>query len=364
MENAGGMQRVSLQLTDELERKKSVRIIKETVNASGKGWIVLTTIYFWFKLLFLLPGRVRRGDADIVVFSSMVTASLAFFIRNRLSVPMVTINHGRDVTLSNSIYQHFVPYIFKNLDGVISVSSATRRECIKRGMKPQQGVAIPNGFDFRDLDNFPGKVDAREFLQHEFGIPLSEKKMLLTVGRQVKRKGHEWFIRKVLSEITSDIVYVTIGEGPRTEKIKKTVDELGLNRKVYLMGRQPDTVLKKAYAAADIFIMPNIPVEGDMEGFGIVLLEANMAGTPAVASDLEGIKDVIANGKNGYRVPAGKAGEFAQKIDSLLKGDLTNFSEQTKLFVKKHFSWQRVANQYITYFEGVYQRYMDRSTFN
>jgi phosphatidyl-myo-inositol dimannoside synthase len=64
-------------------------------------------------------------------------------------------------------------------------------------------------------------------------------------------------------------------------------------------------MLNTCYAAADLFVMPNIPVEGDMEGFGIVLLEANRAGVPAVASDLEGIRDVIEPGENGYRVPHG-----------------------------------------------------------
>lgn len=99
--------------------------------------------------------------------------------------------------------------------------------------------------------------------------------------------------------------------------------------------------------------MPNIPVEGDMEGFGIVLLEANMARTPAVASDLEGIKDVITEGKNGYLVPPLNAEEFAKQVDGILKTDLEQLSEQTRIYVKDKFSWERIAKQYISYLRSV-----------
>ena len=91
-------------------------------------------------------------------------------------------------------------------------------------------------------------------------------------------------------------------------------------------------MLKNAYSASDIFIMPNIPIPGDMEGFGIVLLEANLAGTPAVAADLEGIKDVIENGKNGYKIEVRDSKSFSNKIDtltlnSIFKGADINFGK-------------------------------------
>jgi phosphatidylinositol alpha-1,6-mannosyltransferase len=351
------MQRVSQQLVQELKRKESVEIYTETINVSGEGRIALKTIRFLVKLLFRLPHRVRECEADIVLFSSMVTASLAYFIRSRVSVPLVTINHGRDVTLPVKIYQWFVPKIFISLDGVISVSQATRDECIKRGMDPEKGVALPNGFDFKKLNNFPDKAESRNRLQQNFRIPLENNFMLLTVGRKVKRKGHKWFIREVLPKIDKQVVYVTIGDGPEFESIESVAGKSRYRDRIFLLGRQPDEVLKQAYAAADLFIMPNIPVTGDMEGFGIVLLEANMARTPAVAADLEGIKDVISQGKNGYRVPPRDAKQFAEKIHKMLSNNLEPFSEQTRSFVLKQFSWKQVARQYIDFLQTVINRF-------
>lgn len=356
LENVGGMQRVSQQLIHELKRKNEVSVFTETINVSGKGTIALNTISFLLKELIMLPVKARKHKADVILFSSMVTASLAFFVRNRISVPMVTINHGRDVTLPVRIYQWFVPKIFSSLDGVISVSQATRDECIKRGMDPAKGVALPNGFDFRKLSSFPDKIESRNRLQQNFRIPLNHNFMLLTVGRKVKRKGHEWFIREVMPKLDEKVVYVTVGDGPEYDSIRQAAENSGFGDRIFLLGRQPDEVLKQAYAAADLFVMPNIPVEGDMEGFGIVLLEANMAKTPAVAADLEGIKDVIAQGKNGYRVPAMAAEQFAEKVQSMLNNKLEHFSEQTRSYVQEQFSWNHVAHQYVNYLHKVINR--------
>ncbi len=355
LENVGGMQRVSKQMIEELEKKESVEIHKETINVAGN--VGLKTFRFLVKQMFSLPRRAKEVNADIILYSSMVTASLAYFIDKKVSLPMVTINHGRDVTLPVGLYQWFVPKVFSHLDGVISVSRATRQECMKRGMKPEQGVALPNGFDLNKLERFPDKQKSRTDLEDKFGIPLNGNFALLTVGRQVKRKGHEWFIRNVLPEIDSNVMYMIVGDGPEFENVKNAVSETDQEAKVYLLGRQPDDILKEAYAASDLFVMPNIPVEGDMEGFGIVLLEANMAETPAIASDLEGIKDVIRNGKNGYRIPALRPDLFAQKVDEVLRDDLPKFSKETREYVKEQFSWQQVTQQYLNYLETVIKEY-------
>lgn len=348
---------MSQQLIKELRNKDAVRVFTETINVSDEGWIAFDTASFLYKSIFELPHKIRECNADIVLFSSMVTASLAYFIRSKVDVPMVTINHGRDVTLPVKVYQWFVPKIFESLDGVISVSRATRNECIKRGMDPEKGVALPNGFNMAKFSTFPDKQESRTRLKHNFRLPLDNHFMLLTVGRMVRRKGHEWFIRNVMPELDERLIYVTVGDGPEFDNIQKAAAELGCEDRIFLLGRQPDEVLMQAYSAADLFIMPNIPVKGDMEGFGIVLLEANMARTPAIAADLEGIKDVVAQGENGYRVPSQNAEQFVEKIYSILDGDLESFSEKTRNYVRKQFSWEQVAQRYINYLDTVIRRF-------
>lgn len=347
---------MSMQLVQELESKEDIEIKTVIQHAPWKG-IEWRTALFLAKLKFKLPALVREFEPDVILFSSMVTASLAKFTRKHIDVPMVTINHGQDVTMPIGIYQKFIPKVFEALDGVISVSEATRQECIKRGMDPEKGTALPNGFDMSDFKDVPDRDASRKAIEEEFKIDLNEKALLLTVGRQVKRKGHEWFITEVMEHITSDVVYLAIGDGPEHERLKELVKSSPIKEKIILAGRQPDSLLKKAYAAADVFIMPNIPVPGDMEGFGIVLLEANLASTFAVAADLEGIKDVIENGMNGYKIPVRNSSEFSAKVDEVIANDPVKAGHRSREYVKENFSWNSVAERYISYLSRTIRNY-------
>lgn len=355
------MQRVSMQLVSELQKNPDVEVKTIIQHAPWKG-IELRTTFFLAKLARKLPRIVEDYKPDVILFSSMVTASLAKLTRNRVNVPMVTINHGQDVKMPVAPYQRFVPKVFEALDGVISVSRATREECIKRGMTPEKGIALPNGFDIEHLEASPKKEPSRKALEKAFGINLDGKKLLVTVGRQVKRKGHEWFITEVLPKIESNVLYLAIGEGPEHDRLIQLWKASPIKEKMLFVGKQPDKLLHEAYAAADLFIMPNIPVEGDMEGFGIVLLEANLAGTPAVAADLEGIKDVVENGMNGYKIPVKDAQKFAAQVDEVFSGDYDTLSQTSKEYVRQNFAWNTVAEKYISYLSKVVDEFNEQHT--
>ncbi len=360
LKSIGGMQRVSMQLVEELKKKPGVQIKTIIQHAPWKG-IEARTAVFLLKLIRKLPKIVDDYQPDVILFSSMVTATLAKFTRSKITVPMVTINHGQDVKMPIGLYQNFVPKVFDALDGIISVSRATREECIKRGMHPDKGIALPNGFDMAHIQETPDKIEARKELEQVFGLSLDGKKLLLTVGRQVKRKGHEWFITEVFPKIKSDVIYLAVGDGPEHELLLQLKDRLKYKDSLHFVGKQPDDLLRKSYAAADVFVMPNIPVDGDMEGFGIVMLEANLASTPAVAADLEGIKDVISDGQNGFKVAVRDSSMFATKIDKVLTSDYSTLSESSRNYVEQNFAWERVADRYISYLSKVIK---DHSTHN
>lgn len=352
LENMGGMQRVSMQLVDELSKNPGVELRPITLETSWK-YAGINTTWFLFRLLGELPAVIRSWEPDIVLFSSMVTASLSIWLKRMVDVPLVTINHGQDVTMPVAAYQSLVPRIFASLDGVISVSSATREVCIERGLNPDKGTVIPNGFPEDALKGNIGKDSARDQLENLLGLNFDKLPILLTVGRLVRRKGHAWFIRNVLPKIQHDFHYIVIGDGPERADVANAVNDSASAAFIHLLGRQPDEVLKAAYAAADIFVMPNIPVPGDMEGFGIVLLEANLAGTAAVASDIEGIRDVISNGENGYRVSPDKPELFAEKIDNILSNGSGDLGDCARIFVQRKFNWKSVAQQYVDYLERI-----------
>lgn len=351
----GGMQRVSMQLVRELRRRENVRLHADVLESSWEN-IVINTSVFLFRQLFRLPRMARETEADVILFSSMVTAALARLVRGGVDVPMVAISHGQDVTLPNPLYQRYLPGVFRSLAGVISVSRATRQACIDRGMDPDRGVALSNGVDLDTMRDFPGRAAARRRMEKLTGTELDGRPLLLTVGRMVERKGHRWFIREVLPTVRRDAVWVAVGDGPYFDSVRAAAMDSDERDRIFLLGRQPDEVLKMAYSAADLFVMPNIPVKGDMEGFGIVMLEANMSRTPVVASDLEGIKDVITDGENGYRVPPLAGGQFADRVNGMLAEEEGKLGERARSWVLEQFSWDRVAESYLEYLEKVIVR--------
>ena len=344
----GGMQRVSIQLLHALQENEEVTVHPVILHAPWKG-VEKHVAQFMFRLLFELPRMVRDTGADAVLFSSMVTASLSVLLRKRIDVPLITINHGQDVTLPSAPYQWLVPKVFRALDGVISVSEATRQESIKRGLNPADGVAIGNGFDPNYINRLPDADEAQKELEALLGQNLDKSKLLLTVGRQVPRKGHAWFIREVLPKLDKEMIYAAIGDGPEHETLQQIREESPERDRIHLLGKQPDEVLLNAYRAADLFVMPNIPVPGDMEGFGIVILEANLAKTPVVASNLEGMKDVVEPGRNGTRVEPLQSGTFAEAITELVNGNLEAMKEKSFAYVTANYSWHKISRSYLSF---------------
>lgn len=360
LENMGGMQRVSMQLVEALNMRNEVILTTEILHAKWEG-IAAATFKFAVKLLFRIPKLVEDHGIDIILFSSMVTASLAPLIRNKVFVPMITINHGRDVTLPVAPYQVYIKKVFQSLDATISVSHATRNECLQRGMCVEKAHVMPNGLPIGSVPITPDKLAARAYLNESFDVPI-DGKLVLSVGRQVKRKGHKWFLEAVQPLLSGINRIVLVGDGPEHEALRAIANEYHGSGSVHVLGRIDDKNLAMAYNAADVFVMPNIPVAGDMEGFGIVMIEANMRGVPVVASDLEGITDVIKNGVNGYLVKSKIPTAFALRINEIGTSNDVFKSEKVSGHVIRTFGWESVVEDYIELFRTLNRRHSSVSS--
>ncbi|NJK28859.1 MAG: glycosyltransferase family 4 protein [Acaryochloris sp. RU_4_1] len=349
-QNIGGMQTVSSQLLSHLSQRSDLSVYPLLLESPWQG-TERRTLRFLLRLYRTLPALIQREQADVLLFASMVTASLAVLLEPRVSIPMVTINHGQDVTISGLLYQQWVPKIFHHLQGVISVSSATQAASIERGLDPAKSFVLPNGINIQPRPYHPER--SRQFIQAEFNLNLEGKYLLLSVGRQVQRKGHAWFIAEVLPKIQHPVIYLLIGQGKEFKRLHGLRAQAQHPEQIVLAGKTSRALLQQAYDAADLFIMPNIPVRGDMEGFGVVILEANEARTPVIASDLEGIKDVVQNGINGYKVPPLNPSLFAKTIDEVLGNKFSFLCESAYEWVTQHCGWPSVCEQYVQVLQKV-----------
>ena len=330
--------------------------------------VILRTSWRWTHIragLFLgsslvrIASAVRRGNVDVVFFSSMVTAALAPLLQGTLrkhGVVSAAIVHGRDATLLSAPYQWLVPRIFAALDAVFPVSRATGAACLGRGLTAAKLHVVPNGVAPDRFGADWSRRAARAMLFERFGPPERaddtppERTLLLcSAGRQVQRKGFAWFVEQVLPLLPEDVHYWLAGEGPEAERIRDAAKRAGVAHRVRLLGRLTQRELEGMYRGADLFIMPNVPVPGDMEGFGVVMLEAGLCGLPTVAANIEGIADVVADGRNGRLVQSGNTTAFREAILAYRREpDLLETARHTAAsHVLEHFGWRSAAEKYL-----------------
>ena len=142
--------------------------------------------------------------------------------------------------------------------------------------------------------------------------------VVLTVGRLVAAKGARWFVDEVLTVLPATVHYAIAGSGPEHDAIAAAAAARGLDRRVHLLGAVSDAEREALLRGADVFVQPNIPTPGDMEGFGLVLVEAAKRGTPVVASALEGMPDAVADGATGVLCAPGDATEWRDAVTKLV----------------------------------------------
>jgi glycosyltransferase involved in cell wall biosynthesis len=327
----GGMEKVSFDLSMELSKKVPTTIISW---GGSQKWLFYFLPKAYFQSLFVIPSK---GITNIHLADGLLAPlGLALKIITKRKVTVTV--HGLDITYKNKLYQAIIPYCLSKLDKIVCISSATKKECIKRGVPANKCTVIPWGVYPNEF-----KIKAtRKALEKIAGIELKNKKVLITVGRLVKRKGVSWFIENVMPKIDSSYIFLIAGDGPERDNIHISINSQKLQKRVMLLGKVSDLDKKIIYNTADVFIMPNIKVEGDIEGFGIVAIEASSTGIPVVASRIEGISSSIISGETGQLVQSKNSARF---ID-ILNGSF----DLTRGYVRKYtlinFSWNTVINSY------------------
>ena len=351
------MQRVAMEMDAAMRRHPDVMSGAVSYDAillvASWKWVHVLAGPFLIRTWFKLRRKIKQGEVDVILFSSMVTAILTIFLRRYLKdsgVRVATIVHGLDVTTPGDAYQkHIVPRVFDAVDLVMPVSGATGQACTDRGLAPEKLAVVHNGVQ---LDRFRAperRAGARDGLPNRRDLP-DGAMLLCSIGRQVKRKGFAWFIENVLPSLPNHVHYWLGGDGPEGPSIQAAIEQAGMQDRVRLLGRLGDDQLEALYQGADLFVMPNIPVPGDMEGFGIVMLEAGLSGLPTVAARLEGIKEVIVDNQNGFFVETGDAQGFVDRISSLdsARDDLGALSVRTRQHVIDRHGWDAVAAKYLS----------------
>jgi glycosyltransferase involved in cell wall biosynthesis len=334
----GGMENLAYQLREHLDEFVDVVPL---INRGGKKALPAFLPYAAMTAARL----ARAGRIDTVHLADALLAPVGAMVKAVCDVPVTASVCGLDVTYANRGYQAVVPRALRRLDLVMPISRATDTAMRERtGIDVPRSQVIPLG-----VNPLPqADAAARAELERIAG-PLEGRRVVVTVGRLIERKGAAWFARQVLPRLADDVLYLVVGDGPQRAPIVDAAAQAGVAPRLRMAGRVSEGALAAAYERADVFVMPNVPVAGDMEGFGLVALEAAASGLPVVASDLEGISEAVQHKRNGLLVPPRDAAGMAAVVTSIL--DLSPHERRSlglshAHYTNREFGWRKTAERH------------------
>jgi phosphatidyl-myo-inositol dimannoside synthase len=352
----GGMERLNYELTRELANRIPLRLV--SWGGRQRGLPVFLARAARAALIIrrqrIQLGGIHLGDALLIPFGVILSHLLD-------NIPVTVTAHGLDVTYPMPAYQLAIRRFLPRCALIICVSHATQDACVRRGASPTQCRVIPNGvWPSPHLCTTDSNLRqaSRQTAGQRFGRHFGDGPVMLTVGRLVRRKGVAWFVREVLPALTRshpNLTYLVVGQGPEAARISQAVVQAGVGSQTLLLGELSTDALAHAYAVADVFVMPNVPVRGNPEGFGIAPLDASVAGLWVVASRLDGIPDAVLDGENGILVPPEDARTWISQLQDVLSDPMRCRREGTRgrEVTLNRFSWSSIVDQYLGEFAAL-----------
>lgn len=288
-----------------------------------------------------------RHRFDLVFAGSGLTAPMAWLAARLCGARMVVYLHGLDIVADNVLYRHgWLPFI-RRADLVLVNSSNTRRLAIDHGIPEERVEILHPGTDLPGQDNEAGRT-FREAHQ------LADRPMLLSVGRFTPRKGLVEFILHAMPAIIErmpDAVLLVIGADANDavrplassmrSRILCAIEVAGIGHAVRMLPPCDDASLSDAYDAADVHIFPVIDCPGDVEGFGMVAIEAAAHGVPTVAFRVGGVPDAVIDGVSGSTLEPGDYDGFASQVVRWLRDGAKPQVKASCLAASVGFGWER-----------------------
>lgn len=184
----------------------------------------------------------------------------------------------------------------------------------------------------------------------------ADQSVILTVGRLQKRKGHDMLIRALprVREEIPDVLYAIVGDGDQQSTLGALAREMGVSDRVQFLGEVGDDEMIRCYQNCDLFALPNREVDGDIEGFGIVLLEAQACGKPVLAGDSGGTAETMIPDETGLIVDCTRPEPLAESVIDLLsdKIRIERMGLAARQWVVKQFDWESLAAKAKRIFDG------------
>lgn len=251
---------------------------------------------------YLRAVRSSRDKTTIVSIWWPVGVAVAI-VPKALRGRFVVLAHGSEIAPTRTGPRRWIMrFVYRRADAVLANSSFTQALLARVGTVANVGrIAMA--------------VDGTPIAPTRAVAPT-----IVSVGRLIERKGFDRTLDAIasLADEFPDLHYVVVGAGPQGDALEARARALGIAERVRFLGRVSDEELRAAYASAWIFALPTRLVVDDVEGFGLVYLEAAMAELPAIGGLGSGAVDAIVDGETGYLVDGTDVAAIAGALRRLL----------------------------------------------
>lgn len=284
------------------------------------------------------------------------------FVKLTCGTPYLCYVHGEEISVAKTSREltWLARRVFAAADFLIVNSKSTRSMLIEQwGIAPEKLALLYPGVDTARF--VPGLVNEPAAQAREIPHPLLERKSplrttILTVGRLQRRKGQDMLIRALPAVISKvpDVLYVIVGDGDERKYLEDLARELKVESHVQFIGEATDEQLLECYQRCDLFALPNREVHNDIEGFGMVLVEAQACGKPVLAGMSGGTAETMRVGETGRVVSCDEPGPLADMLIEMLanRERLAVMGQRGREWVCERFDWSILSERARMLFES------------
>ncbi|MBI3466172.1 MAG: glycosyltransferase family 4 protein [Planctomycetes bacterium] len=294
-----------------------------------------------------IRGVIRRHNVTRIHCARCLPEGVVgLAIKKLTGTPYMCYVHGEDVNTAMNSREHamLVRWVLKHTDCCIANSRNTANLLMQNWNCPVDRVRILH----------PG-VDTTRFTPAARSdvvrckLGWGDRPVVLTVGRLQRRKGHDMLIR-ALPDIRAKVpgvLFAIVGNGEEREYLEGLSHQLGVADHVQFRGETTDEELVQCYQQCDLFALPNREIDRDIEGFGMVLVEAQACGKPVIAGDSGGTAETMQVGKTGLIVDCREPEPLAKGVVSLLTSpeEREAMGRAGRQWVLQQFDWEQLARQ-------------------
>lgn len=353
----GGIERYLTNIAEELAKNHSVIVIAprvhEQVDDSKKAFRVIRKRFFsffirpkWLPLFIYVYKLIQREQIDVVICGKGLFEGLVgHYLKKYLRVPYVVCTYAMEIETWSSQRGNRRALIrsLSNADVVTYINDDIEKALENLGVQKESLLKLQPGIQETFIQPNPSPAHTTYGLKSRY---------MISVSRLVPRKGLNDLIEafaKLDGTKYSDVQLVIVGDGPEKAALQRLAVQLFLNldtsdhpdNKVRFLDSVPDKDLPSLLSNAEFFALTPKRIGNDVEGFGIVYLEAAAAGIPALGTMSGGVKEAVLHEKTGLLVTEGDIQEIATAIEKLLSDETLRkkFGEASRTRALNEFRW-------------------------